>query len=426
MTSAELTADLSLEVEDALPVEPARAAQILLYTLAALFVAAFLWAAFAKLDKVTRGQGRVVPSNQIQEVQYLEGGIVKQILVSAGQRVKAGQTLVKLDPTRMNAEFTQGRDGYNLLRARIVRLESLVDKTSLAFPSDLMAAAPGAVADERKLYDSRIAEFNAAIGVETSKVDEASAQLANAEQALALANEEMRIIRPLVEKGIEPQIELLRAQQRKVTAERDMQAAKSALARSQDEARQTEQAFYSSVGDELAKAKAEMANVAGDMPALQDKIDRTDLKSPIDGVVNRVLATTLGGVVQPGQTLVEIVPTDDTLLVEAEIKTSDIGFLSIGQRARVRITAFDSSVYGALDGKIEAISADAIENEKTGERHYLIKVRTDSDGLKTKRGDLKIFAGMAAEVDVLNGKRTVLAYIMKPIADVQNMALTEQ
>lgn len=415
-----------IEIEDALPVEPARAAQWLLYVIAGLFTVALVWAATARLDKVTRGMGRVVPSNQLQEVQYLEGGIVKEILVSAGDTVKAGQVLVRLDPTRMSAEFAQGKDSYQLLSARILRLSALAERKPLAFPESLTRVAPQIVADERRLYDSRLAEYEAATSVARAKLDDARARLANAEEALVLAQEEMRIIRPLVEKGIEPRIELVRVRQREVAAEGDAQSARIAVEGAEGELVQAETSFLASVGDELAKAKSEMAAIAGDLPALEDKVARTEVKAPIDGVINRVLVSTIGGVVQPGETILEVVPSEDTLLVEAEIKPADIGFLRVGQTARVRITAFDSSVYGALQGRIEQISPDAIKNEETRERHYLIKVRTDADAIHTKDADLRILPGMAAEVDILNGKRTVLSYLLNPIAGVKDKALREQ
>jgi len=415
-----------IEIEDALPVEPARAATWLLYAIAGLFVVALTWSATARLDKVTRGTGRVVPSNQLQQVQYLEGGIVKEILVSAGDHVKAGQVLVRLDPTRISAEFAQGKDSYQLLSARILRLSALAEKKPLAFPETLAKVAPQIVADERRLYDSRLAEFEAATSVARAKLDDAQARLRNAEEALVLAQEEMRIIRPLVEKGIEPRIELIRVRQREVAAEGDAQTAKIAVEGAQGELVQAETSFLASVGDELARAKSEMAAIAGDLPALEDKIARTEVRSPIDGVVNRVLVATIGGVVQPGETILEVVPSEDTLLVEAAIKPADIGFLRIGQPARVRITAFDSSVYGALDGRIEQISPDAIKDEETRERHYLIKVRTDRDAIRTKDAELRILPGMAAEVDILNGKRTVLSYLLNPITDVRQKALREQ
>ncbi|MEQ1930119.1 MAG: HlyD family type I secretion periplasmic adaptor subunit [Parvularculaceae bacterium] len=415
-----------IEIEDALPVEPAQAAQWLLYAIAGLFVVALVWSATARLDKVTRGIGRVVPSNQLQEVQYLEGGIVKEILVSAGDQVSAGEVLVRLDPTRMSAEFAQGKDSYQLLSARILRLQALAARAPLTFPESLRASAPGIVGDEKRLYDSRLAEYNAATGVARAKLADAKSRLRNADEAWALAQEEMRIIRPLVEKGIEPRIELIRVRQREVAAEGEAQSAKISVDGAQEELRQAETSFLASVGDELARAKAEMASIAGDLPALEDSVARTEVKAPIDGVVNRVLVSTIGGVMQPGQTILEIVPSGDTLLVEAEIKPADIAFLRLGQEARVRITAFDSSVYGALEGRIEQISPDAIKNEETRERYYLIKVRTEVETMKANKADLRILPGMAAEVDILNGKRTVLSYLLNPIADLQSKALRDQ
>ncbi|GAB4520817.1 MAG: HlyD family type I secretion periplasmic adaptor subunit [Amphiplicatus sp.] len=428
------------EVEEALPIAPARAAQILLYIIAGLFFATLLWAATAKIDRVTRGEGRVVPSNQLQEVQYLEGGIVKEILVAAGDAVKAGQTLIRLDPTQFNAEFLKGREGYHALAARVRRLEAEAVGAPFVIPPDIARAAPEIAADERALYEARQAERAAALEVEESKLAQREQALEDAKvaekyarEALKLAAEEAQMMDALVEKGIEPQMERLRARQREATARSELKRAEIAVERAAlevDEARneilRIESAFSASAADELAKAKAELAELSGGLPALEDRVTRTEVKAPIDGIVNRVLVSTIGGVVQPGQTIVEIVPSEDTLLVEARIKPADIGFLRVGQEARVRLTAYDSSRYGALKGRIEHISPDAIADEEKRERYYLIKVRTDSNVMTTRDGELKILPGMAAEVDVLNGKRTVLAYLLKPIAEVGGKALREQ
>lgn len=432
--------DDDFELDAAMPVEPAKAAQFLLYAIAALFFITLVWAATASLDRVTRGQGRVVPSNQLQEVQYLEGGIVKEIIVKAGDKVKAGDILVRLDPTQFNAAFAADRDGYNLVYAKAIRLAAIAAQKPLAFPAELREAAPDIVSDEQALYEARMAELKASLDVENAKLaqrreslQEARVALDYARQAEALASEELKMMESLVAKGIEPQIELLRARQRASTAKGDVERATITVARAELEVSEAEnelirinKTFSASVADELAKAKAELAEVSGGLPALQDKVARTEVKAPIDGVVNRVLVSTIGGVVQPGETIVEIVPSDDTLLVEAQIKPADIGFLHLGQEAKVKISAYDSSIYGSLDGKIEWISADAIDDPEEKERYYLIKVRTDKKAISTKKGDLQIMPGMAAEVDILNGKRTVLAYLFKPIADVRSRALREQ
>ncbi|MGE0410069.1 MAG: HlyD family type I secretion periplasmic adaptor subunit [Amphiplicatus sp.] len=435
-----MSQDLDIRLEEELPVEPAKAAQILLYLIAGLVLVAFLWAATARLDRVTRGQGRVVPSNQLQEVQYLEGGIVKEILVSAGDAVKAGQILVRLDPTQVNAEFARDREGYNLLYARVTRLEAISQGKPLVFPPELERAAPNIVKDERHLYRARMEELEASLDVEEAKLDqrrqaleEAKVSHEIAERNATLAAEELSMLEPLVKKGIEPQIELIRARQREATARGDMQRAEFAAARAELEVKEAEneitrirKTFSASVSDELAKAKAEFVNVSGGLPALEDKVARTEVRAPIDGTVNRVLVSTIGGVVGPGETIVEIVPSEATLLVEARVKPADIGFIHVGQAARVKLSAYDSAVYGALDGRIENISADAIKEEGKDERYYLIKVRTDKKTLQTKAGELQILPGMAAEVDILNGKRTVLAYLLTPVSRVSENALREQ
>ncbi|MEM8937092.1 MAG: HlyD family type I secretion periplasmic adaptor subunit, partial [Pseudomonadota bacterium] len=238
----------------------------------------------------------------------------------------------------------------------------------------------------------------------------------------------------LVERGIEPRMELLRAQQRESAARGDMERAQIAVERStlevaeaENEINRIRKTYAASAVDELNKSKAELEALKGELPALRDRVARTDVRAPIAGTVNRVLVSTIGGVVAPGQTIVEIVPSEDALLVEAKVRTADIGFLRSGQDVKVSITAFDSSVYGSMPGVIETISPDAIEDEKTGERFYNVVVRTSGDELDGKYSSgLQILPGMAAEVAVLNGKRTVLAYIIKPLSDLQGRALQDK
>ncbi len=435
--SKELTTS---EFDDAMPVEPAKAAQYLLYIIAGLVVLTLVWASLAKLDRVTRGQGWVVTTNQLQELQYLEGGIVKEILVSTGDKVVANQLLVRLDPTQMNVAYAQGQDEFNTLAARIARLEAETALAPIAFPAELTAAAPNVVLNERQLYQARQEELAASLSIEQNKldqkskgVDDARVALITANEAYDLAAEEHSIMRRLVSKGIEPQVELLRARQREAAAKGEAQRAEIAISRLQLEIEEAEgeidrirKTFSAKAADELTTAKADLEELKGELPALQDKVARTDVRAPVAGVINRILVSTIGGVVAPGETIVELVPSEDTLLVEAKIKPADIGFLRIGQEAKVSITAYDSSLYGSLDGVIETISPDAIEEEKSGERFYNIKVRTSAESLKSRRGELRILSGMAAEVAVLNGKRSVLAYIIKPVADMNEKALRDK
>ncbi len=281
-----------LAIDDALPIEPAKAAKILLYIIAGLFVLAFVWAATARLDRVTRGQGRVVPSNQLQEVQYLEGGIVKEILVKAGQQVKAGEILVRLDPTQFNAEFAQGREGFNLAAARVRRLSAEAEQKDLAFSEELLSAAPDVAADERSLYEARMAELNASLEVEAAKLAQRKQSLEDAkvardyaQQSLDLASEELAMMKPLVAKGIEPQIELLRTRQRESTARGELHRAEIAVERATAEVAEAEnemirirRTFTANVADELSKAKAEYGELSGGLPAIRDKVERTEVR----------------------------------------------------------------------------------------------------------------------------------------------------
>jgi len=414
-----------INVDEELPIEPSKAAQYLLYAIAGLLFITFLWASVARLDRVTRGDGKFVPSNRLQQVQYLEGGIIEEILVKPGEEVKKGQILVKLDPTQINAQFTQGRGGYHLLAARIARLEAAAAEKEPVFPDDIKRAAPEVVANELKLFEARRQEYEAALAVEAGKLAEAEAAFDYANQTYSLAAQELAIVEPLVNKGIEPKLELIRARQRAASALGDKQRSEIAVKNATNETDRIKSTYFASIADELSKARADMTGVSGELPALRDKVDRTDVRSPIDGVIHRVLVATIGGVVQPGQTIVEVVPHGDTPLVEAKIKPADIGFLRVGQDARVKVSAYDSSTYGSMKGTIETISPDAIENEKDGQRYFQITVRLADAALKTKDGALPLMPGMAAEVDVLNGKRTVLAYMLKPIAEVSNKALRE-
>lgn len=215
---------------------------------------------------------------------------------------------------------------------------------------------------------------------------------------------------------------MIRARQRAAAALGEKQRAEIAVNSAENEVARVRSTFYASIADELARARAEMSGVAGDLPGLRDKADRAEVRAPIDGVVHRVLVQTVGGVVQPGETIVEVVPLGDTPLIEAKVEPADIGHLNIGQEARVRIIAYDSAAYGTLKGAIESISPDAIEDPKTGDRHFLVTVRLDDAAFG---GPIAPTPGMAATVDILNGKRTVLANLMKPLAEAGATALRE-
>ena len=420
--------DLTANIER-LPdrLKPSRAANLLLWVIAAFVVIFVAWAALARVDEVSRAQGRVVPSRQLQVVSNLEGGIVREILVRQGQKVEAGQPLLRLDATQFSAQFTKEQEGYNALVARITRLQAEVDGTSPAFPSGLIATSPALVAAERSLHQARQSELAAALSSARSQLDQAQTMVSTRQQAKSLADRELALIGPLVEKGIEPQMELLRAQSAASQAGGEYRGAQSAAAQAASELRSVREQFRAKSVDDLTAAKAELAGMGRELPALQDRVTRAELKAPIGGTVNRVLVATVGGVVKPGEPLIEIVPSDDALVVEAQVSPADIAFVHPNQKAQVKLTAYDYSIYGALEGAVERISPDAVvTDERTGETHYLVRVRTEGRLLDANGRPLAITPGMVAEIDLLGEKRSILSYILSPIERVGGKALREK
>ena len=254
-----MTLAIASDIDNELPIEPSKAAQYLLYAIAALLIVFFCWAGLAKLDRVTRGQGRVVPSNHLQKVQYLEGGIIKEILVRPGEIIKKGAVLVRVDPTQINAQFAQGRGDYHLAAARLVRLEAMASKSALVFPEELVRAAPDIVANERGLFDARMKEFNSAIAVEQGKIDDAKAALDYSTTTYDLARQELAILKPLVKDGVEPRINLLRAEQRAASALGEKQRAKIAVKSAASEIERIKSTYQASIADDIAKTKAEFS-----------------------------------------------------------------------------------------------------------------------------------------------------------------------
>jgi adhesin transport system membrane fusion protein len=423
------------------PAMPARAATLLLWTIAAFALIALLWAAFAKVDEVAQAQGKVIPSHQLQVVSNLEGGIVRTIAVRPGDHVAAGQLLLRLDKTQFNAELGRTSGSYDALLARTARLEAEARGTLLAFPADLVARAPAVVATERAAYSARLADLAAASGTTSAKLDQAQRALGEAEveagsraQAATATAREVAMIAPLVEKGIEPQIELLRAQSAaaqaagaRTGADLAVRRARAAVAETQAEARNVASKFRADATESLTQTRADLASQSQALPALADRVSRTEVRAPIAGTVNRVLVATVGGTIQPGAPLVEIVPGGDRLVIEAMVKPADIAFVHLGQKAFVKLSAYDYSVYGGLEGRVESISPDATVNDRTGESHFVIRVSTPQTALHTTDGGrLPVSAGMQAEVDVLGHKRSVLSYLLTPVSKLRDNAFREK
>jgi adhesin transport system membrane fusion protein len=418
--------------------KPSVAANSVLLVITGVVITFIVWASLTQLDQVTRGQGRIVPSSQLQVIQNLEGGIVSEILVRQGDRVKKGDVLMRLDRTQFGAELEANRGQYWRLVARIVRLKAESQRKEPEFPAALREAAPETLASEMTLYRARVKDTQAQIQVLESQRDQRQRELEEtlasrneAQKSAELARQEVEMLEPLVARDIQPQIDLVRARQKAVAADGDYKQAGLAISRLQEAVKEAELAIVAAQDsadhdavEKLAEAQNELVSLGESLPALEDRVARTEVTAPIDGIVNRVLVTTIGGVAKPGMPLMEIVPVEDSLLVEADIRPEDIGFIRPGLKARVKLTAYDYVRYGALEVVVETVGADAVVNDAE-QRVYRIRVRTADSVLRAGGQDLTIIPGMVAEVDVLNGKRSIISYILTPIERGSERALRE-
>jgi len=413
---------------------------VLLWVIVALTLSMLLWAALAQVDEVVHADGRVVPSSRLQVVSNLEGGIVKQILVKAGDRVSAGQPLLRLDATATAADYARSDTSIDALIARATRLEAKARGRPLVFPAAIATAVPALVANERALYTAQLSTMASQREIVTARLQQADraaaqagADTATRTEMLAQTRRETAILAPLVEKGVEPMMSLVRAQ----SAERQAESARDAAAeagRRADAARSeaasalrnADQQFRAQAAEALATTRAEIAAQSKTMPALADRMRRTELRAPLSGRVNRVLVSTIGGSIRPGEPLVEVVPDGDTLVIEANVKPADIAFLRLGQDANIKVSAYDYSVYGTLPGKVERIAPDAVVDERTGESHFTIRVRTSGSLVGRNGRRLLIGPGMTAEVDVLGEERSILSYILTPVTRLRASAFREK
>ena len=422
-------------------IKPRTASSILLWVVTGFVVIFFVWAYFAEIERTVRGMGRVIPSSQLQIVSNLEGGIVEAILVRQGQLVRAGDPLIRLDRTQSGAEFGSGEATLSALVVKIARLHAEVEGRNPVYPAASNPVTAEQIRIEQALHASRMADLSSMSAAAQARFAQADRAVAEAEatyQARIAARDarvsEVRILRPLVERGIEPRLSLSQAESAAAVATSEAIAAAETIARARagvTEARSTmaqmRQEWRAQAANELATAQAELSARQRALPALAHRLERTVVRAPLAGRINRVLTTTRGGSIAPGAPLVEIVPSEESLLVEARVRPEDIAFVSLNQRANIAITAYDRSVYGTLEGRVVGMSPDAVTEERTGETFYLVRVRTGETALRDQRGqEMPIGPGMVAEVDLLGDTRTVLQYILSPITRLSETALREQ
>lgn len=412
---------------------------ILLLLIAAFIGIALWWASVAEIDEVTRGQGKVVPSSKVQVIQNLEGGILADVLVSEGQMVEKDDVLLKIDDTRFSSSFRESKLTYWELVARTARLSAESEGKPLELPDELMLKQPELAAEERALYQSRQLQLQSTIDVLKRQAEQRRQELVEKQarqqqlsRSFELSNQELQMSEPLVAAGVMSEVELLRLRRTVNDLRGEMDSNRLAIPRirsSIDEVQQkineANTRFQSEAARELSEVRAEMERTEESVSALADRVTRTNVRSPMKGTIKRLMINTIGGVIQPGMDLVEIVPLEDNLLIEAQIRPADIAFLRPGQEAIIKFTAYDFSIYGGLQAKLERISADTITNEED-ESFYLIYLRTEQNYIKSSLGELGIIPGMTVTVDILTGEKTVLDYLLKPILKAKNEALRER
>jgi len=424
------------EAEDELLEQAPLRAKKILYWVAIVLLVLLLWAAFTKVDEVTRGEGRVIPSKQVQVIQSLDGGIVTKILVREGQTVAIGDPLIRIDETRAVSSLRENQSLSLSLLAKQARLEALAEGKVFNPPPQVQKDAPEVYAQEYGLYLSSKDALASQIGIARDQLtqrqrelSEVRAKLEQAERGLELSSQELAVTKPLQSSGAVSDVDLLRLERDVARLRGDRDQARAQIGRveaSIEEATrkisETEQTSRSKVRAELSETTSKLNSMSEASVALNDKVVQSTLKSPVNGTVSRLFFNTVGGVIQPGKEVLEVVPTDDALVLETKIQPKDIAFITLDQPATVKLTAYDYTIYGTLEAKVVGIAADSVVDDK-GNAFYIVRVRT----LQSSLGKgLPIIPGMVAQVDIMTGKKTVLSYLLKPVLKARSYAFTER
>ncbi|EPC03472.1 hypothetical protein L861_18205 [Litchfieldella anticariensis FP35 = DSM 16096] len=436
VTAAHLDRDWASDADWARMQQDPLRARALIYTLLLGVIVMGVWSYFAEIDEVTKGMGRVIPSSQTKIIQSYDGGVVESIEIEEGQLVSSGQILMRIDPTRYVSSYREGVARSLALQAKAERLKALTADQPFVPPREVLDQAPRLAAHEQDLYTTSKAELEEqrAIAREQlvqrrEELREAEARRNSASRTLSLASRELGLTRPLLESGAVSEVEVLRLERDVSSARGELNQADAQVSRlqaaveeAQSKIREVALEMQNRWRNELSETLGQLAALEESNIGLQDKVSMAEIRSPVAGTVQRLHVNTLGGVVQPGQEVVEIVPSDDKLLVEARIAPQDIAFLRPGQSATVKLTAYDYSIYGGLAAELDHISADTITDEE-GNTFYLVRVRTQAGEVGS---DLAVIPGMTAQVDIKTGKRTVMQFLLKPVLRAWSNSLGER
>lgn len=416
-----------------------RGGRLLIWGTVAFLIMAIIWTTKADIDEITRGNGKVIPSSQLQIIQNLEGGIVSEILVKEGDIVSKNQPLIKIDDVRFSSSYRESQLRLLALQAKAERFEAEASGSTYQPSEILNKKIPEVVRREVELNQSRKQQQSATMRIleqqrtqRKGELSELKAKKSQLAESHSLAKQELDLTAPLVAEGAVSEVDILRLKRTVNDLHGELRATILTIPRAQSRLKEAEQKikeaelnYINEIRSELNDVRTEMDRLRESNLALEDRVKRTTVRSLVNGRINRLLINTVGGVIQPGMDIIEIVPIDDTLLVEAKIRPSDIGFLHPGQEALVKFTAYDFAIYGGLEAQLEYISADSITDEQ-GDPFYLVRVRTDKNYLQSKDEPLAVIPGMLTSVDIKTGRKTILEYLMKPVLRAKEYALRER
>jgi adhesin transport system membrane fusion protein len=412
---------------------------VLLLVIITLVFVVFTWSAVTEIDNVVRGSGKTVSEAQNQLVQSSEPGVIRRRYANEGDFVKKGQLLFDIDPIDAKTQLDQIQKRLSNLTVKAVRLKAEVDRVTPEFSQKLVEEAPNSVSTELALYRARLDDLNTKAAIldqrriqKLNEILELKIQFKTASNSLALIRREISTLEPLVESGLAPEtrlISLKRDEEASVgkanTAESGQKRLASGLDEIDEQLKAEKQAYKTSALTDFSQIEGELAELRARIPALESRVERTSVRSPVDGVINRINYTTSDAYISTGEVLLEIVPTGSALIAETRIDPKDIADIVLGQEVKISLTAYDPSKFGRIDGKVLSVSADALADQQTGQQYYLVDVSIDGALYEDSGEEVVILPGMVASIDVLSGKRTVLDYFWQPISKTKSRAFRE-
>lgn len=413
-------------------------ARALLYAVALIFITLIIWAGLATVDEVTRGEGKVIPSRQLQIVQSVDGGVVEELFVQEGAKVQEGDVLVRIDPTRFLANFEENTVRAFALAAKVERLNALIHGRAYqpSFMEELKAEELEVLTREQSYYTTALHELEQRLTIARNQLSqrqqelsETQARIRAAQQAYNMSNQELQVTKPLLASGAVSEVEILRLQRDTAAAQGELNQAtararqiKASIEEAQGRIQEVQLTTRNQWQAELSEASAALRSLEKNVEGLADRVKFSEIRSPVTGTVQRILFNTIGGVVQPGNAVLEIVPDDSDLIIEGRIAPKDIAFLRPGLPVTIKFHAYDYAIYGGMSATLQHISADTITDERDNTYYLVRAIAQDPDFAKK----LSIIPGMTTQVDVLTGKKTILSYLLKPVLRAKANALTER